>query len=358
VTNVRINWITVRPNHRSTRKRPARRAGLRLAPMEILEARGLLSVMPPVLSVPFEYPEVSTVAAIVVSSVPLKPADHGTSAETTPVTSKPDDHGHAVKVDDGNPADSTSDDRTNSGSAGAIRRPNSNNASQRELASSLIVEPRNNDFETSESAEDNPLTGPELISGLAGGDVSDTAAAAGFGGLGLDSATSILNSAANPSGRGLGLDGRAAGMTTAPTSAGTIVTGLENSGANGADPQSAPGFSSDGRGGLLMPPAASGFAPGTSAWAVLLDGAIHADWEAVDVDLRQFLARLGGLTDGPDGPRSGPAWSFWIGAATVLLVARRASSGRRRLFRGAGGNDLPGLAHRPIPVGPWPLGSP
>jgi hypothetical protein len=322
--------------------------------MEILEARGMLSAMPLIVSVPLERPEVDPRAAMVVSSGPLKPADHSTATEAT---SKADDRGHGDKGDDGNPPASTLDDRTNSDSAGAIRRPSSNSASQRELDDSLVVEARSDDFESTESTEDTPPIGPELISGLAGGEVSDPAAALGYVGSGLDAVMSIINSLANPSGRGFGLDGRVAGAS-AVTSAGTIVTSLENAGANGGDPESAPGVSKDGRGPLLMPPAASDSAPAILAWADLLNGAIHADWEAVDVDLRHFLAGLGGLADAPAGPGSGPAWPFWLGAATALFVARRASAARRQLFRRPVAGEPRKFAHRPIPVGPWPLGSP
>ena len=96
----------------------------------------------------------------------------------------------------------------------------------------------------------------------------------------------------------------------------------------------------------------------SSPWGQLLDGARHADWEAVDGELRQFLARLGGLAEAPDGYSSPTTWPWFLGVATALVAARRGSIRRRGLFRRAAPRESGTSSHRPIPVGPWPLGSP
>ena len=348
LTNVRINWIIPRASQFGNTRPPARRARSRVSAIEILEVRGLLSVMAPIRSVPIEFAASDPPAILVVASASTRPDDHSTSAQTASASAKPDARDRAPKGDDDNPADSASDARNTSNSAGAIRRSNSSNASRRELADALIVDPRNTDPESSALTGDAPSTGPELMSGLGGGDVPDLAT----------TPLSLLGSAQDTANLpGLGLDGRAAGASTAatmPPSSGTVDPSLENSG----DRQSAPGPTGDQQGQHSVSVAASNAGPAISAWANLLSGTLHADWDAVDVDLRQFLARLGGLTDDSAGPGSGPAWPFWLGAATVLIVARRASSGRRRLFRRPVAGELRGFTRRPIPVGPWPLGSP
>ena len=50
----------------------------------------------------------------------------------------------------------------------------------------------------------------------------------------------------------------------------------------------------------------------------LLDGAIHTDWEGVDLDLRQFLARLRGLADVFRGWRT-----VWPGLDLLVGSGRR-----------------------------------
>jgi hypothetical protein len=95
-----------------------------------------------------------------------------------------------------------------------------------------------------------------------------------------------------------------------------------------------------------------------TAWADILASALHPDWETVDGELRQFLSRLGDLDRNAARPRAGPAWLLLIGAATMLILARRGSLGRWLSSR----RETPwpaGVAGRHVvPVGPWPLGPP
>jgi hypothetical protein len=108
---------------------------------------------------------------------------------------------------------------------------------------------------------------------------------------------------------------------------------------------------------LLLPVSLVASGRNAAAWANLLEGATRGDWEAVDGELRQFLSGLGGLAEHTNESEVGRTWPLWIGMATALLMARRASSGRRRLFRRSVQEALWASSRRPVPVGPWPLGS-
>jgi hypothetical protein len=210
------------------------------------------------------------------------------------------------------------------------------------------------------------MTGTVTVFGLGGGETADSAPAASVVGWIADVAVPGLVFPANPPGKFSGLDGRtgagpgASATTTMPAGPLVpIVATLENSGEPPRDPGSESNPQVRESWGSAIVKAASHPGSAISVWADLLDGAIHADWEAFDGELRQFLARLGGLADSQEGRSlSGPAWPFWICAATAVLVARRASHGRWRLFGRPVTGKIRGSGDRPIPVGPWPLGSP
>jgi hypothetical protein len=89
-----------------------------------------------------------------------------------------------------------------------------------------------------------------------------------------------------------------------------------------------------------------------------MESSVRSHWETVDAELRQFLSRLGGVTDAPSGGESGAVWRLWIAAGTVLFLARRASSGPWRPCRHAASGAAQGAVRRPVPIGPWPLGPP
>jgi len=169
----------------------------------------------------------------------------------------------------------------------------------------------------------------------------------------------VIMSAAILPGSILGSDGRAgapAAETMPVGSVGNVVLGLEVPKPAPGNSQTAPDLQGDELSEFPVPVAASDRdAPG---WANPLEGALHLDWEVVDGELREFLSGLGGLARHTEGYGARPTLALWIGAATALLLARRAISSRRRLFR----RSVPGTiwvsARRPIPVGPWPLGPP
>lgn len=96
------------------------------------------------------------------------------------------------------------------------------------------------------------------------------------------------------------------------------------------------------------------------ASARLLDVAPVADWDAIDREMRQLLGGIGRLAETPEMRRAGRAWTFWIGAATALSLARRATIARGPFFRraAASGRRRPVVMPVPITDGPWPLGPP
>lgn len=87
-----------------------------------------------------------------------------------------------------------------------------------------------------------------------------------------------------------------------------------------------------------------------------LEGGAPTEWEAIDREMRRFLADAG-LPGIREVHRAGLAWLPWVGAAAGLYLAHRAAVGRRRLFRRDGARSRR-LVTGPLPVGPWPLNSP
>ena len=95
---------------------------------------------------------------------------------------------------------------------------------------------------------------------------------------------------------------------------------------------------------------------GAPAWADLLESALHPDWGTVDGDLRQFLSRLRGLEDIPDGQGAGLVWILWIGTATAVILARRSSHGPWLSFRRPAVDPVrvsPVAIPSPSAPGPW-----
>jgi hypothetical protein len=93
-------------------------------------------------------------------------------------------------------------------------------------------------------------------------------------------------------------------------------------------------------------------------WSDFLVCGLLPDWKAIDRELRQLLSGLGGLAGDPDGVGAAPPWPVWVCVAATLLLARRASAGRRRVFSRPARESTWVSARRSVPVGPWPLSSP
>jgi hypothetical protein len=169
---------------------------------------------------------------------------------------------------------------------------------------------------------------------------------------------------ANPPDRLSGFDARAStgpgssSAIAAPTgSAGNSAPGAETLDTVVSDVSGVSGLRSGAFGLLWIAGADSDGGVSSPTWADLIDGARRSDWEGIDGDLRQFLARLGGLNNTKDGPGSGPAWPLWIAATAALLLARRASYDPRRWFLRPVATAW-ASGHGRVPVGPWPLGPP
>ena len=220
------------------------------------------------------------------------------------------------------------------------------------------MELRSSDLGSREPALEGTQNGFDQLFGASGGDVPDSAAVASAVGSVPEGAMSLVTSAANPFGESAELDadlGPGAAESTAPTgSSGTVVLALERSIFAPGDSRAVSDLRGDELPSLVFSSSSLVFSS-----PELMDAAVNADWEAVDGELRQFLARLGGLTRSADGRPSRSLWLAWLGAAGALLVARRASHRGRPLFRRLlTGESSARRHHGPFPVGPWPMGLP
>jgi hypothetical protein len=190
------------------------------------------------------------------------------------------------------------------------------------------------------SADDGPAAEPEPTSGLVAADQLD-----------LEAAAAVVAWAP-----GLALSpGLANASSGEPAAIGAVLWGPENgkpavrylqppAGALGADPAQ-----------LADTTLAADRVSSNTAWGNLVEHALRGEWDAVDAELRQFLARLGGSADGSDEPGFGPSWHVWIGTALAMIVARQALHGSWRLVR----RPCPARARHehPTPLDPWPLSS-
>jgi hypothetical protein len=415
--NVRTDWVVPRTRHERTSTTPKGRARSRAsAAIEILEARGLLSVAAPVLSTSLELPETHQITATVQLSgfshhphrhphrhdetaalptvhklvqVPSRTAIPGDGNELhrspispidalaislnkrstlkdlsqREVAGSPTSELRSVELE---ATSSTSPPlRSGSGNSGAIKRSTPNNSAVRELGKPLAFESRTAEPGSSEWPGEPPPTGPTLIIGTGGSDVSEPAPAVSFFGWASDVVISVFIALANPTVHLSDLDGRVS-ASPAPSAAATVLPG-SSAAIVGTSELCAAEASLDSRTPLelrdgasqasVTSMAASDATAATSTGAGLLDGALRADWEAVDVELRQFLARLGAFADTSNSHHSGPMWPFWVGSAAAVAAARWATHSRRRSFRRAGTGKLRRSRQHPIPIGPWPLGS-
>ena len=334
------------------------------ASLEGLEGRSLLSAMAPLRSTYLELPDGYPSAAEVNSSMAGRPVERSGSGVTAAGVT--DDLGRTVRSGEGNVLASTPGERVNPSAARSSRRINPQEIGSRELLDTLQLVSRSIDAASTSVAGDTSANGLELITSLGGGDPTDPAGAASLVGWAPGTATLVTMSLANPAGRLVGPDGR-----TVP--------------GPGVGVSSAGGGSMDSI-GLLLPeagifgPTTGNVRPATDlhadldsplaitalsehgghapAWAGILDSALHPDWDAVEGELRQFLSRLGDLDRTAVVQGTGPAWLLWIGAATTLILARRASHGPWLFFRRVAPWTVGVPGRHPVPIGPWPLGPP
>lgn len=90
-------------------------------------------------------------------------------------------------------------------------------------------------------------------------------------------------------------------------------------------------------------------------WTTLVEVALRGDWDALDAELEQFLARLGRADGESETTGETTTVCLWIGIAAVAMAARGASrrgGARSSRRRGVAGDPPPTIGS----VGPWPLG--
>jgi hypothetical protein len=334
-----------------------RRAWLRRPTMERLEGRDLPSAMTSVGSTHIELPNDNPGVAEVVSSMATRQGDRRTLPH--PTGRGLDDQSHIARAGDGTAIAPLPLVPNNLEPAVDTRRPPSQNATSRALGGALVLEALRTDAPSDALADDPPAIGQEMIPVQSGGAAAGSAGASALVGWALGAAMPLSMSVFVLSGPFVGTDDRAgasAGETRPPWLVDYVVPELELRDPAPGDARTALAPSGNEPSQLAVPMAASD--GGGPAWANLLQGALHADWEVVNGELRQFLSGLGGLVQHTDESGAGPTWPVWIGVATALLLARRASYVRRRLFR----RPVPGALwvspRPPVPVGPWPLGPP
>lgn len=318
---------------------PGRRAALLGSAIETLETRGLLSVVAPVGAAHSEVADGYRGVVEVAAHPAERQGGRISSSETA--ESRPDDLARTARPDGGSALAPSPAVRDNSDAASANKRPTSRDVATRELTDPLLVESRSSDPSAITAPTDEPpATEPGTMSGFAGDAALDPAGAASVLGWASGVVMPVIVSLANSPGRVVGVDGRpvagrgASEVAAAPAGPVAVVAEREIPAPAPADMQTA------------------------TTWGGLLEEALHPDWEAVDGELRQFLSRLDVLADAPDGRGGWPSWPLWMGVATAVLVARRASRGSRRLFRRPAPGSVWLLDGHPVPVGPWPMGSP
>jgi hypothetical protein len=335
-----------------------RRARFRGSGLERLEARGLLSVLAPIKSVRIDPTDNDGSAAEVGSSAATRQAAHSTSPG--PAGSGLNGLGRTPKSSPGNLPASTPVVRNNPVASGALRRSTPADPTPRDVPDPLSLVRHNEPATGGDSASNEQETMSVL-----GGSAFDPVGSASLVGWAPGTAMPVVMALANPPDRLAGFDGRAsagpgssAAITSPTGSVAYIAPGAETLEVVASDVSAVTSL----RGGEFGPLSIAGTAPdggaSSPAWADLIDGALRSDWEGVEGDLRQFLARLGGLADATDGPAWGPAWPLCIAATTALVLAHRASYGPRRLFRRPVAAAALTSGHGPVPVGPWPLGPP
>jgi hypothetical protein len=313
------------------RDRRARSLG---SAIEILEGRGLLSAVAPILSAPLEPSSGSHGAADIDSS-------------------------HSNRTGAASDLTSSSSIRSDADSGGAARRSTYQDVAVREIVDPLQSDTRRTDSAT---ADESPENDSDLMSELVGGGASDSAGVASAVGWGPGVMAPVFISLANPSDRIGGLDER---LAPSQGSAGAAASQLESVTNVAIGFETASEEENTAPGGLIeplrtppLPSAATAREALELARANLLEGALHSEWETVDRELRQFLTQLDVLPDIPAGHEAGTTWLVWIGAATVLILTRTSSYGPGRFFRRPVPVPVGASSRHPMPVGPWPLGPP
>jgi hypothetical protein len=225
----------------------------------------------------------------------------------------------------------------------------------REFSDPLELVTRRIDPTTDLSTNDPPATGQELVPGQNSGAAFDSADASSAVGWAPAGAVPLMMPTAILAGSFVGTDGRArpsAGDSMPPGSAGNVASELALPGLAQNRPRMPQGLDGNEPAQLVGLAVTSDRA--APAWATLLEGALRPDWEVVDRELRQFLSGLHSLAGETNRSGTGPIWPLAIGVALALVLARRASFRRQRMFQRPVPGLLPVSGRRPVTFGPWP----
>jgi hypothetical protein len=307
------------------------------------------------------------------SDVHIGPVDVGPiSTDTQP------GHSAAAGVTDNTAGDSSrvsrpSDDGVSSAvvpesgefvEAGAVKRTGTASSQARAIEELVSVKPRNLDPEltTTTPTDDSDRTVPGAYSS----DDSGAAEHDGVAALTLSPTSAVLQGASalsNAFNQLGGLDGRPGPAAEAATGVNPPVVAVAAESANpdvfaivNGTGQSTALVGGGEHAHLLVRPTELAVEAPERTWGDVLSGALHADWDAVDRDLRKVLSRLGKVSDSHDARERVAAWPLWIGVATALFGAQRASREGRRWFQRSVGGVPPAPPGHAVPDAPWPLG--
>lgn len=336
--------------HRGWTRRMAGRRHRWHLRIDSLEGRDLLSVIATIRSGRLDLPAGLAVSADVSESPASRESSHTVSGESGADSAT---HGPHPSVGS---APAASAGRGNAGGGGAFRR-----------AGLQLIEARGPLDEFTARGPADPTTAddpadvePDLL-GVGGRAVVDPALAGLVVGWESDESGQIAASVGLASDRIAGLGGWARPAAnvfpTASLPTGSTAYVLTDLDPWPVEPGARTGPPGDQLHTLSILAEAADSEENATARARLLDSATPADWEEIDREMRQLLAGIGGLAELPKVRQAGRVWLPLIGAAALLYLTHRATTGRRRLFRRASPRTR-WPAHPPLPVGPWPLSPP
>jgi len=363
VTNVRTIG-TVASTHGGAMKRTlGRRAKWRRSALETLEGRRVPSTTAVALPMHVDLPDGYHGVAEVDSAMSADAFARGRMAPRPSSSGGLDVPGRTPRSGDRSVPGTSVDVSSNAETVDETKRPPLENVVARDLTDSLMSAARRIDPTSEPLAGDPASSESEMMSGLGGGagSATDSATATSVVGWAPGASMPVTMSAAVPRGPVVSPDGRGGAPAVEIRTAGSVANVVPE--LEGREPAPSDAATASGMPGVEPTPLPlavrlSVWDRDPPGWANVLEGGLRPEWEAVDRELRQFLSGLGGLVQQTDEPGTGPAWPLWIGAATALVLARRASSDRRRLFRRA----VPGAfwvsPRRLVPVNPWPMGPP
>ena len=172
-------------------------------------------------------------------------------------------------------------------------------------------------------------------------------------------AASSENATGDPSGVVVGFDSQA-GLWKPLALTASGFSGLGTAAFGGreiVETQAVAGRPLDGAARLDVATFVSGAQHAAANLSDLLEGVLQSDWDDIELEMRQFLSRLGTMVDGSHSHSVIPKWPVWIVTAAIAVVLRRFSQGGRLNGRPITRVRGLGRRHHTFPLGPWPLDS-